>query len=221
MKELTLYVSEESMPLREVVFHTLRNAILTGDIEPGERLMEIKLAQKLGVSRTPIRKLELEGLVVMAPRRGAQVAKITKNDMTEVLEVRAVLEGLAVELACDKITKQQLAQMHVEMVAFEKAVKSNDPVAIAERDVKFHDAIYHATGNRRLVQILNNLREQMYRYRMEYIKDEDKRHELVKEHRKIVEAIEQGDRKKAKESIALHIQNQEKSIIENLEKEKK
>lgn len=225
MKELKLYFSEESMPLREVVFHTLRNAILTGDIEPGERLMEIKLAQKLGVSRTPIReairKLELEGLVVMAPRRGAQVAKITENDMTEVLEVRAVLEGLAVELACEKVTKQQVAQMHVEMVAFEKAVQGNDAVAIAAQDVKFHDTIYHATGNRRLVQILNNLREQMYRYRMEYIKDENKRQELVKEHENIVKAIEQGDKKKAKEYINLHIHNQEKSILENLEREAK
>ncbi|MBQ7676990.1 MAG: GntR family transcriptional regulator, partial [Lachnospiraceae bacterium] len=83
---------DEYLPLRDVVFNTLRDAILTGKIEPGERLMELHLAKKLGVSRTPIREairmLELEGLVVNMPRRGAQVSKITEKDLRDVLEVR-------------------------------------------------------------------------------------------------------------------------------------
>ena len=82
----------EYLPLRDVVFNTLRQAILKGELKPGERLMEIALAEKLGVSRTPIReamrKLEQEGLVVMIPRRGAQVANITEKDLNDVLEVR-------------------------------------------------------------------------------------------------------------------------------------
>ena len=81
---------DDFLPLRDVVFKTLRQAILTGDLKPGERLMEIHLANKLGVSRTPIReairKLELEGLVTMVPRRGAQVAQITEKSMSDVLE---------------------------------------------------------------------------------------------------------------------------------------
>ena len=81
---------DEYLPLRDVVFNTLRRAILKGDLKPGERLMEIALAEKLGVSRTPIReairKLELEGLVVMAPRKGAKVASITERDLNDVLE---------------------------------------------------------------------------------------------------------------------------------------
>ena len=89
---------DEFLPLRDVVFNTLRQAILTGELKPGERLMEIHLANKLGVSRTPIReairKLELEGLVVMTPRRSAEVAKITKEDLVDVLEVRRVLLSL-------------------------------------------------------------------------------------------------------------------------------
>ena len=83
---------DEYLPLRDVVFNTLRRAILKGELKPGERLMEIALADKLGVSRTPIReairKLELEGLVVMAPRKGAKVASITERDLNDVLEVR-------------------------------------------------------------------------------------------------------------------------------------
>ena len=109
--ELKMDVNEY-LPLRDVVFNTLRQAILKGEMEPGERLMEIQLAQKLGVSRTPIReairKLELEGLVVMIPRKGAEVAHITEKDMRDVLEVRSTLEELAVELACKHVTPERV-----------------------------------------------------------------------------------------------------------------
>ena len=102
----------EYLPLRDVVFNTLRQAILRGELKPGERLMEIQLAQRLGVSRTPvreaIRKLELEGLVLMIPRKGAEVAEITIKDLEDVLQVRAALEELAVRDACEKITEEQL-----------------------------------------------------------------------------------------------------------------
>ena len=105
----------EYLPLRDVVFNTLRQAILRGELKPGERLMEIQLANKLGVSRTPIReairKLELEGLVLMIPRKGAEVAEITEKNMRDVLEVRKALEELAVQLACDKITKEEIEEM--------------------------------------------------------------------------------------------------------------
>ena len=97
----------EYLPLRDVVFNTLRKAILRGELKPGERLMEIQLANKLGVSRTPIReairKLELEGLVLMIPRKGAEVAQITEKNMQDVLEVRKALEELSVQLACERI----------------------------------------------------------------------------------------------------------------------
>ena len=105
----------EYLPLRDVVFNTLRQAILRGELKPGERLMEIQLANKLGVSRTPIReairKLELEGLVLMIPRKGAEVAEITEKNMRDVLEVRKALEELAVQLACEKITEEEIEEM--------------------------------------------------------------------------------------------------------------
>ena len=100
---------DQYLPLRDVVFNTLRQAILKGELKPGERLMEIALADKLGVSRTPIRealrKLEQEGLVFMIPRRGAQVADITEKDLNDVLEVRIALENLSVEKACKRDRK--------------------------------------------------------------------------------------------------------------------
>ncbi len=210
----------EYLPLREVVFNTLRDDILRGELEPGERLMEIHLAEKLGVSRTPvreaIRKLELEGLVKMIPRRGAVVASITISDLEDVLEVRKVLEQLTVKLACEKITDEEIALLKKYHEEFAKAINTNDLTSLAEKDVSFHDVIYNASRNNRLIQILNNLREQMYRYRLEYIKDRQKRKLLVSEHEKILNAVMNRDSTTAEAAIDAHIANQEKTIIENL-----
>ena len=157
------------LPLRDVVFNTLRQAILRGEMEPGERLMEIQLAQKLGVSRTPIReairKLELEGLVIMIPRKGAEVAHITEKDMRDVLEVRCTLEELAVALACKNVTPERIMDLRAANKVFESAIVSKDVVNIVDADVQFHDTIYAMTDNDRLIQIINKLREQMYRYK--------------------------------------------------------
>ena len=120
----------EYLPLRDVVFNTLRQAILRGELKPGERLMEIQLANKLGVSRTPIReairKLELEGLVLMIPRKGAEVAEITEKNLRDVLEVRGALEELAVQLACDRIDKEGIRNLKKSAKEFEAVLDSDD-----------------------------------------------------------------------------------------------
>ncbi|MCM1468588.1 MAG: GntR family transcriptional regulator, partial [Alistipes sp.] len=192
-KELKIIESEEYLPLRDVVFMTLRQAILKGDMEPGERLMEITLANKLGVSRTPIReairKLELEGLVHMVPRKGAIVASISEKDMRDVLEVRVTLEELAVKLAIQNMEEADIDQLKRCARNFESAVIARDIVDIVEADVMFHDVIYNKTNNGRLIQIINNLREQMYRYRLEYVKDARTHSILISEHQDIITAL--------------------------------
>ena len=214
------------LTLRDVVFNTLRQAILTGDLKPGERLMEIHLANKLGVSRTPIReairKLELEGLVTMIPRRGAEVAQITEKSMNDVLEVRRSMDALCAELACDRISEQELAALEKACDDFAEAVKTKDIRKIAQADVALHDIIVQATGNRRLVQLINNLSEQMYRYRFEYLKDTSRHQSLIVEHRMICEGIRKKNKEEATSAAKLHIDNQAKTIIEQirLEKEK-
>ena len=211
----------EYLPLRDVVFNTLRQAILRGELKPGERLMEIKLAKQLGVSRTPIREairmLELEGLVVMIPRRGAAVAKITKQDLEDVLEVRCAMEELAVELACLRITGAELEQLSRAHYEFENAMGHADPTSLAQKDVAFHDIIFEATGNKRLVQLINNLREQMYRYRLEYLKDERSHEQLVLEHKIIIENIKNRDVESAKQHIKEHIYNQVMFVSQKLD----
>ena len=213
--ELKMDVNEY-LPLRDVVFNTLRQAILTGEMEPGERLMEIQLANKLGVSRTPIReairKLELEGLVIMIPRKGAEVAHITVKDMRDVLEVRSALEELAATLACKNVTAEYIEELKTANRVFEAAIVSKDVVAIVNADVAFHNIIYSMTDNQRLIQLINSLSEQMYRYRLEYIKNESSHKTLIKEHNKLIEYIENGDKEKACELIREHITNQEKDI---------
>ena len=209
--------NNEYLPLRDVVFRTLRQAILKGELEPGERLMEIQLANKLGVSRTPIREairmLELEGLVLMIPRKGAEVARISAKNMQDVLEVRTSLEELASGLACRRMTDDDLQKLKDAEAAFTIAVSGGDTLKIAESDEAFHDVLYNATGNEKLVQILNNLREQMYRYRLEYIRDSGSWERLKNEHRMIIEAMEKRDIPAARKIIREHIGNQEKTIL--------
>ena len=182
--------------------------------------MEIHLANRLGVSRTPIReairKLELEGLVTMIPRRGAEVAQITEKNMSDVLEVRRALDALCVELACDRITQEELNSLKQACEDFEIAVNTRDVKRIAQADVELHDIIVRATGNDRLIQLVNNLSEQMYRYRFEYIKDTSQHERLVEEHRIIYQAIVDKDKETASRAAKIHIDNQKKAIMRQL-----
>lgn len=217
MKDMLQENMDEYLPLWDVVFKTLRQGILTGELEPGERLMEIHLAKRLGVSRTPIReairKLELEGLVTMVPRKGARVAQITQKGLKDVLEVRRALDALSVQLACERITEEELARLKQAAAEFESATQTKDVTKIAHADVLFHDCIVKATGNERLAQLVSNLSEQLYRYRLEYVKDPDSHAKLIREHEMILEGLTKRDREKAVEAATLHINNQEKAIM--------
>ena len=225
MKEPNFEVTmNEYLPLRDVVFNTLRQAILRGELKPGERLMEIQLANKLGVSRTPIReairKLELEGLVLMIPRKGAEVAEITEKSLRDVLEVRRALEELAVELACEKITPEQIQELKDAAASFRDSLQEGDITRIAEADVKFHDVIYLATDNQKLIQLLNNLREQMYRYRVEYLKRSDFDQQLMDEHEEIIETIERGQKDQAVQVVCQHVDNQVEAVMDTIRTKK-
>ena len=202
----------EYLPLRDVVFNTLRQAILKGELKPGERLMEIALAERLGVSRTPIReamrKLEQEGLVVMIPRRGAQVANITEKDL-----------NVAIEKACARMTEEEMRRLWLAAKEFEHTIAEGNLVKLAEADVAFHEVIYQASDNKRLIQVLNNMREQIYRYRVEYLKEGETRDVLVKEHEELTKAIRERDVERAKQLSFQHIENQRMAIMRSIEAE--
>jgi len=204
-------------PLREVVFNSIRGAIISGVLKPGERLMEVQLAEKMGVSRTPIReairKLELEGLVVMIARKGAYVADLSIKNITDVLEVRAVLEGLASGLAALRMTEEEIKDLELTARHFEQAMNSNDVEGVIQTDIEFHEKIFKATRSEKLLQLTNSLMEQVQRFRVMYLNKAIKSTNLIKEHYKIVEAISRRNREMAENIAKIHIQNAEKDMM--------
>ena len=211
---------DEYIPLRDIVFKTLREAIVTGDLKPGERLMEIKLANELGVSRTPvreaIRKLEIEGLVNMTARKGAEVAPINARDLKEVLEIRRALEGLACQLACQHGTEEEVEALREVNANIKQAVAENEIEKITDLDVKFHEKICEMSRNSRLVVTLSRLKEHIYRYRLEYIRDLKNKNTIVDEHEKIIQDLLKKNEKGVKKDIEHHIETQEKYILNSL-----
>ncbi len=204
------------LPLRDVVFQTLRAAILKGDLQPGERLMELQLAAQLGVSRTPIREairmLEQEGLAIMIPRKGAEVARMTEKDVDDVLQIRCALEELAVRRSCENMTVDDMRQLLTAKDQFCASLTTDDIPSIAAADEQFHDIFYRASENPKLQAMLGNLREQMYRYRVEYLKDTSVYPRLMKEHDQLVAAVRAKDAEAAAEIIRQHLQNQTEGV---------
>ncbi|MGE5614104.1 MAG: GntR family transcriptional regulator [Bacillota bacterium] len=211
-------------PLREIIFDTIREAIIVGELKPGERLMEVQLAEKMGVSRTPvreaIRKLELEGLVEMLPRKGARVANLSEKEIMDVLEVRSTLDGLASSLSAMRITDDEIKELKQILAQFIACVEKNNLQGSIKKDVEFHDVIYRSSRNDKLIQISNNLREQVQRYRVIYMKDYSSSKELIKEHTEICDAISRRDPEAAMKCAQVHIKKQEESIIRSIKTNK-
>lgn len=204
-------------PLRDIVCEAMRQAMVDGVFHPGERLMEIQLAEDLGVSRTPvreaIRKLELEGFVVIIPRRGTYVADISIRDINEVYEIRIALDVLAAGLAAARISSEDFIKLNEYLHEIEECIENNHTDKLVELDVAFHDVLYHASNNKRLVGIISNLREQMTRIRTRSMNYRDRRHETFQEHRKLVAAIADKNVEEAKRIAREHLENAERTLL--------
>jgi DNA-binding GntR family transcriptional regulator len=209
-------------PLREVVFDAVREAIIDGVLRPGERLMESQLAEQLGVSRTPvreaIRKLELEGFVVMIPRKGAYVAGISLKDIADVFEVRAALEALATVLAAERITEEELEELERILVRKAEIIEQQEIELFIESDKKFHEILYRASRNQRLIQILTNLQDEVHRFRSVSLASPGRMRVALEEHRKVVEALADRDITRAEALAWEHIENAENSLMEAVRK---
>ncbi|WP_251424903.1 GntR family transcriptional regulator [Veillonella agrestimuris] len=208
-------------PLREVVVETLRQAIQNGTLQPGERLMEIPLAEELGVSRTPIReairKLELEGFVIMVPRRGAYVANITLKDITQVFELRSALEELAAGLAAERITEEEIETLERMLVEIGEHMENKDIDRVVAADVAFHEVLYKASRNDRLVEIVHNLREQTYRFRSFSMNQPGRLRKTWEEHRLLVEAIASHNESQARKLARMHMEHSEQTLLKGME----
>ncbi|MCR4430212.1 MAG: GntR family transcriptional regulator [Tepidanaerobacteraceae bacterium] len=210
-------------PLRDVVFGAIREAIIAGELKPGERLMEVQLAEEMGVSRTPvreaIRKLELEGLVVMIPRKGAYVAGLSLKEAADVFEIRESLEGLAAALAAERITDEELETMEKILSSIQKAVEEGDVDTIIKKDAEFHQILFAATRNDRLAQIINNLKEQIDRFRVQSFTNPARIKNILQEHRGIVNAIKDRNADMAEKLTREHIEKVENNVMDILRKQ--
>jgi len=211
-------------PLREVVSEALRNAIQEGILQPGERLMEIQLAEELGVSRTPIReairKLEQEGFVVMIPRRGTYVANISLKDISQVYEIRSALEELAAGLAAERITEDEIEVLERMVVEIADYIESGDMDKIVAADVEFHDVLYKASRNLRLAEIVNNLRDQILRFRSISMNQPGRLAKTWEEHREMVEAIASHNATQARKIARMHMEHAEQVLLNGLNSDK-
>ena len=136
--------------------------------------------------------------------------------MQDALEVRTAIEELSVELACQIIYEQGKERLKQACIDFKEAIDTKHVQNIVDGDVNFHDVIFDLTKNKKLINIAHQLREQVYRYRVEYVKDFSYHDVLVEEHYAITNAILTKDVEKAKEIMKIHLYNQELIVIKNL-----
>ena len=204
-------------PLRETVCEALRHAIRNGILEPGERLMEVQLAEELGISRTPvretIRKLEQEGYVIMMPRRGTYVSSVSVNDIKEIFEIRSALESLSTGLAARRIEPDELEKLRALLTEIEGHIERRDIDKIVETDIEFHGLLYQVSRNERLVTIISNLKEQLARFRTLSMSYPGRLQQTLEEHRAMVEAIAAGDVEAARDAAERHMEQAEETLL--------
>ena len=160
--------------------------------------------------------LELEGLVVMLPRKGAYVANISKKDLMDILEVRVGLEGLAAYCATDRMTEDHIRMLEIISKELEEAVYKNDVETMLAKDEEFHTLIFEATGNKRLMNMMINIWETVYRFRLMYMSDYSSAVNIVDEHKKIIEAFKKGRAHLAEKLAKEHIELAQQFMIEKL-----
>ena len=209
-------------PLRETVCEALRDAIRRGILEPGERLMEVQLAEELGISRTPvreaIRKLEQEGYVIMMPRRGTYVSSVSVHDVKEIFEIRSALESLSTGLAAIRIEPEELEKLRALLAELEGHIERKDIDKIVATDVEFHGLLYQVSRNDRLVAIISNLKEQLARFRTLSMSYPGRLQETLEEHRAMVEAIAAGDVEAARDAAERHMERAEETLLKAMRK---
>ena len=181
--------------LRDVVTDAIRQAILSGRYLPGQRLVEDRLAAEFAVSRNPIREslraLEVEGLVNIAPRRGATVAQLSETEMLEIVELRAALEGLSARMAARRCTAEVRTSIEDMLKRGAAAIAGNDLADLAQLNNGFHDLLSRASRNRLLAEFMRPLRD-----RTHWLQDSTvtwRARQSWDEHAGILKAIVDGD----------------------------
>jgi len=202
--------------LRGKVFHKIRDDILNGRYKHQEELRENAIGQELGVSRTPVREalrqLELEGLVKIITNKGAYVNGITYQDVEDIYQMRARLEGLCARMACERITKEQLDEMEELLMLSKFHEKKGRFLQLMELDSRFHEILFEACQSKMLEQHLKKLHQYVQRVRQHSLSSGQRAEKATIEHENIMIAIREKNPEKADELATRHILN----AIENI-----
>jgi DNA-binding GntR family transcriptional regulator len=203
--------------VRDAVFESIRRGILNGYFKPGERIVESQLAEKMNVSRTPIRealrRLEVENLVENLPRKGVIVSTLKDSQIVEIFNIRGALESLAVNLAIDNLDDELLENLQRCIDKMSEAIDKEDIEKQIEYNTKFHEHILCKTNSPMLVNMLHNLKEQIQRYRYRSLSLEGRPEISLNEHKDILKFIKQKDKEKAEKYIREHINKAGEALI--------
>ena len=205
------------------VYRILKASIIKGDLKPGEKLWESKIAEQLGVSRTPVReaiqKIAAEGFVKMEPNLGIVVHEFSFKDLKEVLQIRRVLEGLAASVAAEKINPEEISQLQKNIEETTICVIKNDLVTYLEFNAKFHSLIFQFSRNERLIKMSLQLVGPEHRFKIRALTIPGRLKYYLEEHQKIVEALKRRDAEQAGRLSQKHAENILKNILVYEDKE--
>lgn len=198
-----------SLSIRESVFTLLRQDILYQRRKPGEKLIEAKLAEDLGVSRTPIRealhKLELEGLVDILPRKHTVVKGVTLESIKEIHLIRSQLEPMAARYAVDQLSQEELTFLESLVDKSVTLAEAHDVEGLVQVNDQFHQGIIKASKLDRTIKILENMHDFVVSFRYSFMSRDDLVQRSIEEHRAILEALKQRDKDKVEELAYVHL----------------
>ena len=210
--------------LNQKVYRVLKEAIIKGFLEPGTKLLENKIAEEMHVSRTPVReamqKLVAEGFVKTTPNQTMVVTEVSPEDAKEVLQIRGVLEGLAARVTAKKINGQEVDELEKIIAQMSLYITKKDLLSYCKVDDEFHDIILSICGNKRIIQIRDNLSSFIYRFRIKSLSVPGRLKCSFEEHRKIMESLKKHNSEEADKLSQIHMENTVINIIKNVVKKK-
>jgi DNA-binding GntR family transcriptional regulator len=210
-------IIKNTKSIRQKIYGHLREQLLNGEILPHQHLVETKIAQDIGTSRTPIREalhsLELEGLIESIPRVGYVVKPINEDEVEEICEIRAAIEGVGARWAMEKAPLKLVEDLRKNIFISEEKVVQGDPKAFVELDAQFHEIIARLSGSKRLQELGQTLRRHMLRYRIQSIYLTENVQRAIEGHKGILEAIERGNLEEVNGAIKDHLEQSKKDIL--------
>ena len=184
---------EKHLTLREKILETIRDAIMSGALKPGEKVAEPELAERFGISRTPIREafrqLESEGYLTVIPRKGAVVTAFSSRDVEEFYAIKSILEGYAARCACDKLSDKDIEKLDAINEKLRQMADGGDVRNFFRIHNDFHDLFIRASENEKLQELISTLVNKFKRLRVASLSLPGRMHISVQEHEKIIEAF--------------------------------